>query len=142
MTQRNWHKELGAVRQYTNLVGYQTLNFYSDYNFLPEVLIEGTTNGEDDEVLGLRLPSWELLAYDEEDINLLKSLSEQSNEGHVSTLIQDYILATVTESIKIIERLPSGTPLHEAVQFKRSLVVPSVAFPRLVIHELVCLTLP
>lgn len=106
------------------------------------MLIEGTTNGEDDEVLGLRLPSWELLAYDEEDINLLKSLSEQSNEGHVSTLIQDYILATVTESIKIIERLPSGTPLHEAVQFKRSLVVPSVAFPRLVIHELVCLTLP
>ncbi|KAF8066984.1 hypothetical protein FPV67DRAFT_1497399 [Lyophyllum atratum] len=65
----------------------------------------------------LRLPSKNLVLYDYADIEFLSRID---NEEHCVTIMRDYVLGTVSESLRIIAGFALDSPDAAALQFRKS----------------------
>ncbi|GLB41293.1 hypothetical protein LshimejAT787_0905080 [Lyophyllum shimeji] len=64
----------------------------------------------------LRLPSKDLVLYDDTDIEFLSRID---NEELFVTVVQDYVLRTVSEALRIIEGQPLDSRMVAALQFRK-----------------------
>ncbi|KAG6915313.1 hypothetical protein DXG01_012174 [Tephrocybe rancida] len=70
-----------------------------------------------DEDCPLRLPSTGHVSYDRDDIKFFKQVD---NEEQFITLMQDYVLRTVSESLRILRGHEHDSPAAAALQFQRA----------------------
>jgi hypothetical protein len=90
---------------------------YIDFSQLPEVFIENEALKEEEHSTRLRLPCSEFMQYDTND---LQFLSDIENEQDITKVIQDYVLGTVSEALRLMENLPVDVPLAKGLQFRLS----------------------
>ena len=90
---------------------------------------------EEEKSLRLRLPSADLVQYEEEDIEFLSRIN---NEDDFASLVQDYILGTVSECVRIIEDDVLGTLGDTVLQFCKSSYLCSAHRARWDIFTMVC----
>jgi len=79
--------------------------------------IENEEFVEEEESSRLRLPSRDLIVYDDADIEFL---SQINNEDDLLALVQEYILGTVSEVIRLIEAVAMDDPVMPCLKFSLS----------------------
>jgi hypothetical protein len=71
----------------------------------------------DEESTRLRLPSLDLVVYDEADV---KALSQINNEDDLLLLVQEYILGTMSEVIRLAKWVALDDPVISCLKFSLS----------------------
>jgi hypothetical protein len=79
--------------------------------------IKNETHVAEEESSRLRLPSQELVLYDDADVEVL---SQVNNEDDLLLLVQEYILNTMSEVIRLVERIALDDPVIPSLKFKLS----------------------
>jgi hypothetical protein len=92
---------------------------------------------EEEESSRLRLPSREFIMYDDGDIEFL---SQINNEDHLTTLVQDYILGTISEVIRLVEGVALDDPAIPRLKFNLSSALCPAHHARWDLFALVSLT--
>jgi hypothetical protein len=92
---------------------------------------------EEEESSRLRLPSRELIMYDDADIEFL---SQINNEDHLLTLMQDYILGTISEVIRLMGGVALDDPAIPRLKFNLSSTLCPAHHARWDLFALVSLT--
>jgi hypothetical protein len=87
-------------------------HFSGDLDLLQSIMIEAT--GPDTPCV-LRLPSSELVELDDEDLVILSQ--ELENQDHFSTLIQTFVMNTVSEAVRLLEDFTVHDPEIEQLRF-------------------------
>jgi hypothetical protein len=77
--------------------------------------IKNETHVKAEESSRLRLPSQGLVMYDDADI---EDLSQINNEDDLLSLMQEYILGTMSEVIRLVERVAVDDPVIPSLKFK------------------------
>lgn len=90
-----------------------------DFGKLPKVFIdeEYVEGVESEDSLQLRLPSGNMTVYEDEDIEYLSNIH---NEDDLVALVLKYILSTVSEAVRTIERIPRRSHLVRSLKFQRA----------------------
>lgn len=81
-----------------------------------KTFIQNESLAKDEKSLRLRLPSRDLIVYEEVDIEILSHIN---NEDDFVAVMREYVLGTVAESIRLIEGIPLDSSIMDALQFRR-----------------------
>ncbi|RDB29749.1 hypothetical protein Hypma_013866 [Hypsizygus marmoreus] len=91
----------------------QTQNFM--LNKVERMYLQNMARVKEEESELLRLPSRNIVTYDEEDI---QRLSHIDNEDDCISVLQDYVLGTVSEAMRLIHGVPLNSPAAASLQFQ------------------------
>lgn len=101
--------------------------------------IKNESHVEEEESSRLRLPSQGLVMYDHADVEVL---SQINNEDDLLLLVQEYILGTMSEVIRLVERVALDDPVIPSFKFDLSSMLCPAHHARWDIITLVSLSLP
>ena len=74
----------------------------------------------EEELPSLRLPHPSIVSYDDDDCRFFAEISTSGTQEDFTTLFTDYVLFTISEVIRIIDRIPCKSPMAQRLLFQKT----------------------